>query len=992
MALSSGLTFKPNVWATSTPASTAGKISQSAYQDYAPLISDLITYNAPANKYLKSGTYSGDPEAIKARLGEYSIYDPEQYGTLANYLKPKASAIIDNQMLFKPSDFQNITGNLSALETSQLPSMTPMLGGLKSVGALGGQTYYTKPELETQLGKYATTDLSKYSALPEFKNLKPVATLGDKPYYSKAALETAQAGLGNYATADISKYLSLPEFKNLKPVATIDNNPYYSKSALETAQNALGNYATANVADYSSLPGFKDLKSVATIDNQPYYLKSALESAQGGLGDYVTADLTNYLGIPEFKNLKAITTIGGKPYYSKSELEKAKTALENYVTADISPYASLAEFKNLKPITTIEGKPYYAKSALETAKAGLGNYQAIDYNALDPTTWAGAQARQKALKVGDNYVLTAADVAYLKDPSAGTTWTVPGGYGITGQGGRGYNADTYYTYGGGIPYLIANPDVAASGLNPFQHYLQYGIKEGRVLDTLGTKFNPTEYLKANPDVAAAGVDPTQHYLQYGYNEGRAINPAGVKLNEGFAAFSPTGAQSAPVISALFGSNPSSAISQAYLAYLGRPAETAGLKYWQDQVSSGALSAAQAVEAIRNSAEGQKWLAAHPLRGDVLEKNTYDYITSIGQYLNTKHPTGYAVNPLDLAKIGYVADPNKPGEYNAGPYFLPSSIFEPEKGSNHAFWWTNLPTAEGLKANAVKATVGGQEGMLFPSYQNYENAILSSGHTPNANYQWGGSGGWGGWFGGILGELGKGIQSILGGIGPWGQLALSFVPYVGPVIAGLSAGTNISAGLARENWGQAALGAVQGLTASGMVNLPGTVGNAISGGALSQAGANALGSAVINSGLGILNGQNLGQTLKNAAVGGLASYGGSLAGEGLGSLFKDVGTQMPGTQMTPMQLIASNLGSGLAQGGLGALLQGSSLGQGLTMGGATGLAGGLGMLGGSLTSNALKSGLNMGSSNYLNKVFPKATSNLTNRLIQQNLLNQLYKRS
>jgi len=48
-------------------------------------------------------------------------------------------------------------------------------------------------------------------------------------------------------------------------------------------------------------------------------------------------------------------------------------------------------------------------------------------------------------------------------------------------------------------------------------------------------FNAQEYLRQNPDVAAAGVDPYQHYLDYGQKEGRqftsntpAYNPQYVK--------------------------------------------------------------------------------------------------------------------------------------------------------------------------------------------------------------------------------------------------------------------------------------------------------------------------------------------------------------------------------------------------------------------------------------------------------------------------------
>lgn len=38
--------------------------------------------------------------------------------------------------------------------------------------------------------------------------------------------------------------------------------------------------------------------------------------------------------------------------------------------------------------------------------------------------------------------------------------------------------------------------------------------------TLPTGFSPDRYLRLNPDVAAAGIDPGQHYLEHGFDEGR----------------------------------------------------------------------------------------------------------------------------------------------------------------------------------------------------------------------------------------------------------------------------------------------------------------------------------------------------------------------------------------------------------------------------------------------------------------------------------------
>lgn len=37
-------------------------------------------------------------------------------------------------------------------------------------------------------------------------------------------------------------------------------------------------------------------------------------------------------------------------------------------------------------------------------------------------------------------------------------------------------------------------------------------------------FDPEAYLKANPDVAAAGADPVEHWLEFGHREGRRLRP------------------------------------------------------------------------------------------------------------------------------------------------------------------------------------------------------------------------------------------------------------------------------------------------------------------------------------------------------------------------------------------------------------------------------------------------------------------------------------
>lgn len=66
-------------------------------------------------------------------------------------------------------------------------------------------------------------------------------------------------------------------------------------------------------------------------------------------------------------------------------------------------------------------------------------------------------------------------------------------------------------------YLAVNPEVAAAGVDPLDHFIQQGWREGRAP---GPAFDVAYYLEANPDVAAAGTNPVVHYVWAGKAEGR----------------------------------------------------------------------------------------------------------------------------------------------------------------------------------------------------------------------------------------------------------------------------------------------------------------------------------------------------------------------------------------------------------------------------------------------------------------------------------------
>jgi predicted SAM-dependent methyltransferase len=76
-------------------------------------------------------------------------------------------------------------------------------------------------------------------------------------------------------------------------------------------------------------------------------------------------------------------------------------------------------------------------------------------------------------------------------------------------------------------YLAFYPDVAAAGIDAFQHYMAHGKGEGRYPTPAAAEeaigFDRDWYLAAHPDAAAAGHDPFQHWLDDGKAEGRHFN-------------------------------------------------------------------------------------------------------------------------------------------------------------------------------------------------------------------------------------------------------------------------------------------------------------------------------------------------------------------------------------------------------------------------------------------------------------------------------------
>lgn len=84
-------------------------------------------------------------------------------------------------------------------------------------------------------------------------------------------------------------------------------------------------------------------------------------------------------------------------------------------------------------------------------------------------------------------------------------------------------------------YRRENPDVAAAGVDPAAHFLDHGAAEGRAARFHSGRDCPEEiaasslfdarwYLSRYPDVAAAGIDPFEHFLDHGLDEDRDPGP------------------------------------------------------------------------------------------------------------------------------------------------------------------------------------------------------------------------------------------------------------------------------------------------------------------------------------------------------------------------------------------------------------------------------------------------------------------------------------
>ena len=90
-------------------------------------------------------------------------------------------------------------------------------------------------------------------------------------------------------------------------------------------------------------------------------------------------------------------------------------------------------------------------------------------------------------------------------------------------------------------YLSQYPDVQAAGVNPLQHFLQFGIFENRVPKenfVAADQFDAAAYAAVNPDLAAAGITSAAalyaHFATFGFAESRTgvQTVSGTPINNG----------------------------------------------------------------------------------------------------------------------------------------------------------------------------------------------------------------------------------------------------------------------------------------------------------------------------------------------------------------------------------------------------------------------------------------------------------------------------
>lgn len=248
-------------------------------------------------------------------------------------------------------------------------------------------------------------------------------------------------------------------------------------------------------------------------------------------------------------------------------------------------------------------------------------------------------------------------------------------------------------------YLKQNPDVAAAGMDPWDHFNRFGRWEGRRAYAgapvwhpdpsaspaiyanapgcdieVGTpydesKFDGAWYLRQYPDVAAARMDPWDHYNRYGRREGRqayaGAPPWSANPSSTPAVWAPAGATQVRIRFRLTRFKDGTPCERSYsimggASWPGSPATVAGVS----PVNIGAQAQVMAAgEALSLPVQGSQGELVINVPGDVAARKQPGYFhvwmrsaeynpiarTEFDVYLGGARPGGsqYEANPLVL---------------------------------------------------------------------------------------------------------------------------------------------------------------------------------------------------------------------------------------------------------------------------------------------------------------------------------------------------------
>ena len=138
---------------------------------------------------------------------------------------------------------------------------------------------------------------------------------------------------------------------------------------------------------------------------------------------------------------------------------------------------------------------------------------------LDLSSWGfkdWSEISERAYQDGNNTVIQLDDAYKDSITLVDVTWNHLTPYNFVLDKKDGYDG-LDGRYFDSASYLSANSDVYADGIHPYDHYINYGWKEGR---NPSAYFDTDRYLSDNPGVKEAGVNPLEHYLEHGKAEGR----------------------------------------------------------------------------------------------------------------------------------------------------------------------------------------------------------------------------------------------------------------------------------------------------------------------------------------------------------------------------------------------------------------------------------------------------------------------------------------